>query len=132
MSHYPSIGIPFDWNHTMDRLYDTCHRPDYYMCMAQHDDVYTGVVAGHVTCHVFSPQVLAHEDVWYVRPDTPERTKTAIALMRDLMQWTKERGATMLLAADSASISPLAVDRLYRHLGFKRFGSLYKYQEEAS
>jgi hypothetical protein len=119
--------VPFDWDFATTQGRTSVQRTDCYNCMAMHGDDYTGMVLGHVTHLYFSPALIGVEDAWFVRPGSPDRTRTASALMRGFVAWCRDRGAIAVQTADTASIAPLSVDRLYRHLGFKRYGSVYNY-----
>jgi hypothetical protein len=75
---------------------------------------------------------MALEDAWYVREGTENRTKIAIVLMRGFVSWALDTmKAVLVQTGDIAAIDSLAVDNIYRHLGFKRFGTVYKYTREA-
>lgn len=122
-------GPEFDWDYTMRGMRSLLARPDYYIHLGyDDDDVACGFVFGHVGPFYFSPRLQAFEDGWFVRPGTVGRTKIAVRLMRGFVKWAlDERGALLVQSGDVASIDSLAVDSLYKHLGFKRFGSVYKY-----
>jgi hypothetical protein len=92
---------------------------------------YTGFVGGHVCPFFFSPALMAIEDAWYVREGSTDRTKAAVMLMRSMMHWAiEEKGALLLQSGDIAGIASVAVDALYKRLGFQRLGSIYKYSTE--
>lgn len=127
---YGQLGPPCDWDHTY-RVFDgVLHNPNGYMCMARNDaGVYVGIVGGHVYPFMFSPKLQGMEDGWYVREGTPKRASIAMRLMHGFVDWCiDEKGAVMVQTGDIASISSHAVDTLYRHMGFKRFGTLYMFQ----
>jgi hypothetical protein len=126
------IGPPFDWEYTLASTKQVASRPDYYIRLAKTDaGEYAGFVAGHVASFFFSPALMCFEDAWYVREGTVGRTLAAVKLMRGLVKWAiEEKGAMLVQSGDVAGINSLAVDTLYKHLGFKRFGSIYKYSKE--
>jgi len=128
-SAFARNGIEFDWDFAMEQGYATLCDGDYYSCVAQQDDdSYVGFVLGSVQPFYFNRKLIGIEDAWYVRPGTRERTKIAMALMRSFMRWCMEtKGAVHVQCADTASTLPLAVDRLYRHMGFKRYGAVYAF-----
>lgn len=123
-------GPEFDWHyshHAFPRLYAT---DDGYMQLAVDDGgTYVGAVCGRIYPFIFSPRLQGIEDAWYVREGTPKRAAVACHLMRNFVSWClDEKDALFVQTGDIADINAHAVDTLYRHLGFKRFGSVYKYQ----
>jgi hypothetical protein len=72
---------------------------------------------------------MALEDAWYVREGAEDRTKTAVYLMKAFIGWgLDDMKAVLIQTGDIASINSHAVYSLYKHLGFKRFGTVYKYE----
>ena len=126
-------GPEFDWDFCTHQFIDVCRDGDYYHRFAVTDDgVFVGGVIGHVMPFMFSPKIMAVEDAWYVREGVEDRTKAAVVLMRGFVSWSlDEMGAVIVQTGDIATIDSVAVDNLYRHLGFKRFGTIYKYVREA-
>ena len=122
-------GPEFDWDFTMQMTRGLMERDDYYLRMAYDDeDRPCGFVAGHVSQFYFSPKLSAYEDAWYVREGTSSRAKIAMALMKGLVHWALDaKGALLLQSGDIASIDSTAVWALYNHMGFTRFGAIYKY-----
>lgn len=127
------IAPEFDWDYTIAGIRHLMGLDSYYLRLAyDDDDAPCGFVGGHVQPFYFNPKLCAYEDAWFVRPGTKGRTKIAVKLMRGFVAWAlDERGALLVQSGDIASIDSLAVDSLYKHLGFKRFGSVYKYAREA-
>jgi len=122
--------VPFDWEHSLRSVRAAMDNDTYYLRMSQDDnDEYTGLVAGYVTPLYFAPRLIAVESAWYVREGSQDRTKMAAALMRSFMSWAlDEKHAVHVQSGDIANIHPAAVDALYRHLGFKRVGLIFKYE----
>jgi hypothetical protein len=128
---YGRIGPAFDWDHTLKVMIRVIKNDDYCFKLAKVDGQYTGAVVGHVEPFFFSPKNGAIEDAWFVRPGSPERTKAAVMLMRQFVAWAlDEKQATQVQSGDIADIDSFAVDNIYRHLGFRRFGSIYKFQRD--
>jgi hypothetical protein len=93
------------------------------------DGVHTGLMLGRVQPFSFSPRLFGDEVLWYVRQGSPNRTKVAAELMQRFVNWAiDERGAVRVQTGDIANIDTLAVDALYRHLGFTRYGTIFKYE----
>jgi hypothetical protein len=126
-------SIGFDWDHAMRSARNALRSGNYYLHIAKDDaDSYCGIVAGHMDTFVFAPVLYAQEDCWYVREGTPFRAKVAMALMRGFVKWAMEdRGARLIQSGDVAAINTVAVDGLYKHIGFRRFGTIYKYERGA-
>ena len=125
-------GPEFDWDYTLRTMLATLGDPNYYFRLAMVDADYVGAVCGKVVPFYFSPRGQGIEDAWYVRSGVRYRASIAMALMRGFVAWClDERKAVLVQTGDIASINPSAVDALYRHMGFKRFGSIYKYAREA-
>lgn len=126
-------GPPFEWDYALEGTKFLMGLDNYYLRLAyDDDDAPCGFVFGHVQPFYHSPKLGAYEDGWFVRPGTHERTKIAVKLMRGFIAWAlDERGALLVQSGDIASISPLAVDSIYKHMGFKRYGTVYKYVREA-
>jgi hypothetical protein len=93
---------------------------------------YVGFVGGHMDTFFFSPKRFAQEDGWYVRPGTIGRTKIAAMLMRGFVTWGLDTMEGLhVIGGDIADIDSLAVDSIYKHLGFHRYGTVYKYARVA-
>jgi len=122
--------VLFDWDYTLRSTARAAADPDYYIRVAMDEDAtYCGFVGGHMTPFFFSPRMMGVEDAWFVRPLTKQRTKIAVTLMRGLVTWALDtKGGVMLQSGDIASIDTVAVDSIYRHIGFRRYGTIYKYE----
>lgn len=129
LGRYGVLGPPFDWDFVYAGLAYSLDDPNSYVRLAVDDDgIYVGGVRGHVSPFTFSPALLGIEDCWYVREGTPKRAAVAMNLMHEFMSWCmKEKGAVHVQTGDVAAIHSHAVDTLYRHMGFRRFGTIYVY-----
>lgn len=122
-------GPEFDWNYCMAVLGSTITQPDYYFHLAKVDDTYVGAVCGRVIPFHFSPRLLGIEDAWYVREGTEKRASIGMKLMMGFVKWCiDDNKAIMVQSGDIAGIRSVAVHALYRHMGFTRYGTLYKYE----
>lgn len=126
-------GPGFDWDHTLACTRRLMEMDTYYLRLAfSDDDVACGFVAGHVVPFYFSPKLGAYEDAWFVREGTPGRTRIGVMLMRGFVSWALDvQRALLVQTGDIASINTVAVDSIYKHMGFKRFGTVYKYARES-
>lgn len=123
------VGPPFDWDYTRDDLLRICHSPNHYVRLAVDDaGTYVGGMRGHVSPFPFSPRLQGIEDCWYVREGTPKRAAIGLTLMRGFVNWCVSRGAIYVQSGDIAAINTHAVDTMYKHLGFKRFGTIYMFK----
>lgn len=123
--------IPFNWDYFFGFLLKAMDAPDYYIRLAKLDGQYVGGLCGHVQPFMFAPIMQGMEDAWYVREGTPNRAKTAWALMQGFVDWCYLRGAVMVQSGDVAGINTVGVDALYKRMGFDRFGTIYRHKREA-
>lgn len=126
-------GPEFDWDFCIQQFMRVESNPRYYARFATDDehDAFIGGVVGHLDTFFFSPKRMALEDAWYVREGVKGRTKIAVTLMRGFMAWAlDDNQAVLVQTGDIAAIDSYAVDNIYRHLGFERFGTVYKYQRK--
>ncbi len=129
LSQFGITGPDFDWNHSLAQTRWCLAQDNYYIRMASDDlNKPLGFVAGHVVQFHFSPLWMGMEDAWFVREDTVDRAKVGMALMRGFVRWAlDDKKAVMVQSGDIAGINSEAVWALYKHMGFRRFGSIYKY-----
>lgn len=130
LGKFGEIGPIFDWDVTYRNFAEICYSPNGHFRMAVDDDgTYVGAVCGRVYPFLFSSRLFGLEDAWYVRDGTPKRAAIAINLMRGFVDWClDEKGAVLVQTGDVAAIHSHAVDTLYRHIGFKRFGTIYMFR----
>ena len=122
-------GPEFDWNFCKRTMQGVMHDPNYYFALAHNKGSYVGAVCGKVVQFYFSPKIMGIEDAWYVREGTVKRAATGIALMRGFVSWCLDiKGAVLVQSGDVAGINTVGVDAMYRHMGFTRFGTIYRYK----
>lgn len=125
-------GPEFDWDYCRSTMLGVMHDPNYYFRLALDDTGYVGAVCGKVVTFYFSPRTMGVEDAWYVREGTKKRAAIAMKLMQGFVDWCFGiHDAELVQSGDVAGIRTVAVDALYRHMGFTRFGTIYKYAREA-
>ena len=123
--------IEFDWDYSLSSMRFIAQDNTWHAEMSVIDGMHTGLMIGRVQPFTFSPRTFGDEVVWFVRPGSPQRTRVASELMNRFVNWAlDERGAVRVQTGDIANIDTLAVDALYRHLGFKRYGTIFKYERE--
>jgi hypothetical protein len=126
---YGQNGPEFDWDYTCCTMLGVMRDPNYYFKLAWVDGVCVGAVCGKVVTFYFSPKIMGVEDAWYVREGTKKRAAIGMRLMRGFVDWCIDtKGAVLVQSGDVAGIRTVAVDALYRHMGFTRFGTIYKYE----
>jgi hypothetical protein len=129
---YGRDGPEFDWVWCRNTMVSTLGDPNYYFRLARTEAGYVGAVCGKVVAFYFSPKGMGVEDAWYVREGTPKRAAVGMRLMRGFVNWCLDtKGAVLVQSGDVAGIRTVAVDALYRHMGFTRFGTIYKYERAA-
>jgi hypothetical protein len=123
-------GPPFDWDFARRFFASICLGPNGYMRMAVDDGgTYVGAICGRVYPFMFNPRLQGIEDGLYVREGTPRRASIAINLVRGFVDWClDEKDALLVQTGDIAGINSHAVDVLYRHIGFKRYGTIYVFK----
>jgi len=121
----------FNWDYMYRNGEFILSQPTYFCMLAVDEtETYCGIVSAYTTPFFFSPQLQAVETCWYVREGTKERTKIAVKLMKSLIDWAfNEKAVVMLQSGDVACIEPLAVDEMYRRLGFKRYGTIFQLEK---
>lgn len=120
-------GPEFDWSYCRRTMVEAIRDPNYYFMLARVDDQYVGAVCGKLVTFYFSPKLMGIEDAWYVREGTKNRAAIGMRLMRGFVNWCFSNNAELVQSGDVAGIRTVAVDALYRHMGFTRFGTIYKY-----
>jgi hypothetical protein len=124
-------GPEFDWDFCRGTMQAVMHDPNYYFAIAHSNGNYVGAVCGKVVRFYFSPKVMGLEDAWYVREGTKKRAAVAMTLMQGFIGWCLDtKGALLVQSGDVAGINTLGVDALYRHMGFTRFGTIYRFKRD--
>jgi hypothetical protein len=132
ISTFGDSGPAFDWEHCSNAMRRTIGAPDYYFMLARDETGYVGAVCGRVIPFYFSPRMLGVEEAWYVREGTKYRASVAIHLMDGFVNWCLDtKQAVMVQSGDVAGVRSVGVDALYRHMGFTRYGAIYRYMREA-
>jgi len=126
--------IPFDESYNRALTAHKMHDPSWWLRLARTTDggEYCGVMVGNVTSTLFSQRLIGYEQLLYVRKGTKYRGAIALNLVRNFLSWCYTiHGCVMVQSGDVAAINSLAVDALYRHAGFKRFGAIYAHEPYA-
>lgn len=120
--------LPFDEKHTMKTIEHSLRTPGYFTLLSKDTEYneYTGIVAGHLSQMLFAPITIAIEMCWYVREGAYQRTLTGKRLMQTFEKWAFDNGAKIIQTGEVAGINSVAIDRMYRLLGFSRAGTIYQ------
>ena len=127
---YGIEGPPFDWSYNYGALVRALEQPNRFCVLLANSSGYVGAVFGCVTAFLFCPRVYGFEEGWYVREGTPFRAAIASKLMHGFMEWCYSRDAVYIQCGDINGANTIGVDALYRRLGFKRFGTIYRHKRE--
>jgi hypothetical protein len=125
-------GPEFDWDFCKGTMQSVMHDPNYYFAIAHSNSNYVGAVCGKVVTFYFSPKIMGIEDAWYVREGTPKRASIGMKLMRGFIDWCLDiKGAQLVQSGDIAGINTMGVYALYKHMGFTRYGTIYRFKRNA-
>lgn len=111
----------FNPQKTLDSIYLWLGKE--FVLLAEKNNEIVGMIVASRKDHVFSDDVVACEDFFYVREDA-RGSRVAFMLMRGFMDWAKKIGAAHLRAGVSTGDCP-AAERLYQHFGMKHVGGNY-------
>lgn len=84
-----------------------------------------GGLAGAVAPHWFSDELLGYEYSFFIEPDSRHGI-TAVKLVTAFTTWCKLRGAKQIRMGITTGINEQGTAGLYRMIGFKDAGSLFK------
>ena len=121
-------GPEFDWSYCRRTMLGVMNDENCYFMLARDESGYVGAVCGKLVTFYFSPKLMGIEDAWYVREGTPRRAAIGVRLMRGFVAWCFDRGAVIVQSVVTLqAYAPLVWMPVYRHMGFTRFGTIYKY-----
>ena len=89
------------------------------------DGAIVGGIAGGVTEHWFSDELLGYEYSFFIRPDA-SNAFAAIKLVTAFRIWCKARGAKKLRMGITTGIHEHNTGEFYRLIGFKDAGNLFQ------
>lgn len=95
--------------------------------VAERDDMIIGMMAGFVTEHWFSGDLMASDFVLYLMPDERKRGRAAVMLFRAFEQWAIAKGAVDICPSTSTGVDAEGTARFYEKMGYARTGvSMFK------
>ncbi len=93
--------------------------------VVRRDGAIVGGIAGGVTAHWFSEELLGFEYSFFIRPDA-RNGFTAMKLINAFRIWCRARGAKSVRMGITTGIHEASTGQLYRLIGFKDAGSLFQ------
>lgn len=87
--------------------------------LAEHGGVVVGGIAGVLSSHWSSDDLLADEVAFFMAP-AARGNMLAVRLVCTLRAWAEQRGAKWLQAGTSTGLDPERTAQLYERLGFTR------------
>lgn len=91
--------------------------------VSEKDDHVTGVFGGVLQDHIFGPDLVAREVLFYVSPQHRGTfARAAIKLVRAFERWAFSRGAMELVVGSSTMVTPDTTLKLYQYLGYHSHG----------
>ena len=127
MLHEESVyrDIPYDADSVLTTLAQAMYHRDYYFRGAFHTGTLTGAMIGFLAPYFFSKEFFANEVSIYVHPDK-RGASAANRLIRDFIEWGKERGAREVSLSITSGIKPERTAKLYDKIGVSRVGTIHK------
>lgn len=117
--------LQFDAEHTASYLAMMIESDEYLVI--GHDDVGSILIA-KVGGSWFSPSIEASELIVYVHPEV-RKTGRARELVKEYIDWAKEKGAARIKIGVSMNINPNEVAHLYESMGFGQSGFIFTHRE---
>lgn len=97
--------------------------PAECVLVSERDDRVTGVFGAVMQDHLFGPDLVAREVLFYVKPEHRGTfARAGIKLVRAFERWAFSRGAMELVVGSSTMITPETTLRLYQYLGYHSHG----------
>lgn len=93
--------------------------------VVRRDGAIVGGIAGGVTEHWFSDQLLGFEYSFFIEP-TARNGFVAIKLIAAFKTWCKQRGAKSVRMGITTGINEEGTAAFYRHIGFQDAGVLFQ------
>lgn len=97
--------------------------PAECVLVSERGDHVTGVFGAVMQDHLFGPDLVAREVLFYVKPEHRGTfARAGIKLVRAFERWAFDRGALELVVGSSTMITPETTLRLYQYLGYHSHG----------
>lgn len=104
--------------------YATGAPPSACVVVSEKDHHVTGVFGGVLQDHIFGPDLVAREVLFYVKPEHRGTfARAAIKLVRAFERWAfVEKNAMEIVVGSSTMVTPDTTLNLYRYLGYHSHG----------
>lgn len=93
--------------------------------VAERDGLVVGGIAGGVTAHWFSDELVGYEYSFFILPEA-RHGLIATKLLLAMKSWCKAQGAKTLRIGITTGINVEGTARFYRHMGFMDAGNLFQ------
>lgn len=122
--------LDFDAQKIRDRaeqLFADLDRDNLNVFMAYKDGEPVGFILGWVNTYLFSYQVIAHQELWYVIPAF-RGTRIAFRLIKEFEEWARLRGAVEIFTgvASHDAEKNKNVSHVLTRMGYPRVGYYHK------
>jgi hypothetical protein len=120
--------IPIDEVHLIKQVLNAMAAD--HMCtkvVVTNDNVAVGFIYGYVSNYIFSKNLLAQQELWFVSK-TYRSTRAPLLLLRSFMQWANERGACQVFfgALKNNLEDAEKITRIFEKLGCTHVGHYYR------
>lgn len=99
--------------------------PDGFAVVAEEQGVILGVMAGILSEHWFSSEIMASDYIFYVHPDY-RGSSAAVRMITKYQAWAIVKGAKTVTIGISAEINNDEAAKLCEHLGMRRSAILMR------
>jgi L-amino acid N-acyltransferase YncA len=117
-------AMRFDPAKALDRLGAWLHSPEGVMLVAESDGEVVGMLAATCRAPWFSDELMASEDLFFVRPDK-RAGRTALRLLQAFINGAESLGVRHIRAGIATGKAGAPAARLYEHVGFTLSGGSY-------
>ena len=117
-------GLAFDPERALNGLGGWIHGDGGLMLVAESGGEIVGMLAAAKKVPWFTSDVIASEDLFFVRKDF-RGSPCAFRLMKAFLAWAEDRGAVHVRAGIATGDPGSNADRLYLHFGFHKVGGCY-------
>lgn len=101
--------------------------PDALLLVAERNGELVGGIAGMVTPHWFSDDLVSNDYALFMLPEHRGGT-TAIRLARAYIEWAQAKGAKMIQLGISTGVHAEETAALYKAIGLKKFSEGFEVQ----
>lgn len=118
-------SIDFDEEHFAEYLQSVIKNDNEVFLVWDVGDELAGFLTGSVTPFMFSPELTASTDLWYVSMENRGRIG-GVLLLYAFEEWADEKGAVRICIGAANGTEQDSISRLLRRFGYQPCGELYK------